>query len=51
LNVERVCGIGHLEGTAALDALDDDVVHLVVLHTPHKLLEKLGALLITFGIG
>ena len=49
--MERVGCIGHLEGAAALDALDDDVVHLVVLHTPHKLLEKLGALLVTFGIG
>ena len=49
--MERVGGIGHLIRAAPLDALDDDVVHLIVLHTPHKLFEKLGALLITFWIG
>ena len=51
LDVQGVRWIGHLVGAASLDALNDDVVHLIVLHTRHKLLEKLGTLLVALRIG
>jgi hypothetical protein len=49
--VKRVGRVRYLERTITLDTLDHNVIHSIVFHTGHKLLEKLGTLLITLRVG
>ena len=51
LDVQGIECICHLIWAAALNTLNNYVIHSVILHSPHKLLEKLGTLFVTLWIG